>query len=74
MQTAGDGAVNVLAIGKANESTWGQAAFRVTVDGSVYASNIIATGGSIGGFSISGNDLSWTGADWNASPAIRFRT
>ena len=47
MQTAGNGAVNALAIGKANEDTWGQAAFRVTVDGSLYSSSAYITGGTL---------------------------
>lgn len=39
IKTETNGAVNALAIGKCKETTWGQAAFRVMVDGKMYATN-----------------------------------
>ncbi|MEE1084294.1 MAG: hypothetical protein UH850_11275 [Paludibacteraceae bacterium] len=67
MQTAGNGALNALAIGKANENTWGQAAFRVTVDGEVYA-----TAGKIGGFSIENSNLRWRESYREGLPDIKL--
>ena len=63
MQVAGNGATNALVIGRANENWWGHAAFRVTVDGKLYATDaeisgtIISNGGKIGGFYILDNNL-----------------
>jgi hypothetical protein len=72
MQTAGDGALNALAIGKANENTWSQAAFRVTVDGSIYASNIIASGGRIGGFELDNGTLTWNDNKNDSADGLKF--
>jgi hypothetical protein len=48
MQTKyNSGIVNALAIGACSPNSWSSAAFRVTVDGALYASNIHISGGII---------------------------
>lgn len=80
MQVAGNGAANALAIGRANENWWGHAAFRVTVDGKLYATNaeisgnITASDGYIGDFTIKDGSLKWINTNNIDSPNVEFKT
>lgn len=47
MQTAGNGALNALAIGECSPNDWSSAAFKVTVDGTLHASKANITGGTV---------------------------
>lgn len=47
VKTNDNDATNALAIGKARQDNWSNAAFRVTVDGKLYAANAEITNGSI---------------------------